>query len=141
MAKSKEERMEILQMLSQGKIAADKAADLLGESGQSEASLKTGSNESVYPPQVASTTVKSVNDDLPNWLHVRVSDLNTGKSKVTVNIPLRLLRFGLNLGNRFVPELDNIEWNDLEGLISSEKGMLIDVEDEEDGEHVQIYID
>lgn len=43
------------------------------------------------------------------WLHVRVTDLNTGKGKVTVNIPKRWMRFGLNLGKHFAPEVGSLK--------------------------------
>ncbi len=77
----------------------------------------------------------------PSWLHVRVNDLRTGKSRVSVNVPMRLVRYGLAIGRRYAPELDELDWEQISGLLGAEKGMLIEVEDQEDGEHVQIYID
>ena len=76
------------------------------------------------------------------WLHVRVSDLNTGKGKVTVNSPLRLMKMGLKLGSAFSPELKDVDVDDLSAALSDGgKGILVDVEDEEDGHRVLIYVD
>ena len=77
----------------------------------------------------------------PRWFHVHVTDAETGKSKVRVNIPLRLVQFGLAVGKRFSPELQEFDIDELSSYMSSEKGLLVDVEDNEDGERVLIYVD
>ena len=74
--------------------------------------------------------------------HVRVRNLETGQNKVTVNIPLRMLKFGLKLGSRFSPELEGINLNEMTEMMGGmESGMLVEVQDEEGNEHVQVYID
>jgi hypothetical protein len=52
-----------------------------------------------------------------------------------------MVKFGLNVGRRFAPELDGIDWDDLSQVMTEEEGVLVDVQDAEDGEHVQIYVD
>jgi hypothetical protein len=63
----------------------------------------------------------------------------TGKPKATVNLPLGLVDAGLNIASNYAPDVA------FDGLIESIKsgadGKLIDVMDEEDGEHVEIFID
>ncbi|NIP52684.1 MAG: hypothetical protein GWO26_12025 [Phycisphaerae bacterium] len=90
-------------------------------------------------PEVVQETTAS-NSKKPKWLHVQVNDLATGKSKVKVNIPLRMVKFGLNMGKRFAPELDGMDWDDLSKVMTEDAGVLVDVQDDEDGEHVQIYV-
>jgi hypothetical protein len=73
---------------------------------------------------------------------VRVANLETGKNRVTVNIPVRMMKFGLKIGSRFSPEIENLDWNELTGMMKDMKsGMLVDVQDEDSNEHVQVYLD
>ncbi|HFQ93466.1 MAG TPA: hypothetical protein ENK32_05620 [Anaerolineae bacterium] len=122
-------RKEILELLAAGQITADEAATLL---------KKTGQMTAVSPE--AGIIVKPGKE--PSWLHVRVRDLQTGRNKVAVNIPLRLVKFGMRVGRKFSPELDDLDWDEITSMMSEmDAGMLVDVQDEEDGEHVQVYID
>lgn len=122
-------RKEILELLAAGQITADEAATLLKKTGQMTA----------VSPEV-DIIVKP--DKEPSWLHVRVRDLQSGRNKVTVNIPLRLVKFGMRVGRKFSPELDDLDWDEITSMMSDmDAGMLVDVQDEEDGEHVQVYVD
>jgi hypothetical protein len=149
-----EERQETLQMLADGKLSVDEAAALLAGSKQPESVEPQPGKEPVVEqePGPVDDFVKVEPDagldyepqggrSGPGWLHVRVSDTKTGKSKVTVNVPMRLVRFGLAIGRRYAPELEELDWDEISGFLNSEKGMLVEVEDQEDGEHVQIYVD
>ena len=129
MSLSTEKRTEILQLLADGKITADEAAELL-----------SAAPETTTEPAPKAVETAESNGREPRWLHVQVSDLNTGKSKVKVNIPLRMVKFGLGMGRRFAPELDGIDWNDLSRIMTEEDGVLVDVQDSEDGEHVRIFV-
>ncbi len=131
------DRKEILELLAKGKITADEAADLLTNPQPPEepATLK------VKIPEDAPKMPKG-DGHSPSWLHVRVKDLKSGRNKVTVNIPIGMMKFGLQIGRKFSPELDEIDWNELTGAMQEmESGVLVDVQDEEDGEHVQVYVD
>ena len=130
------DRKEILVLLAKGKITANEAADLLTNPQPEEpATLK------VKIPVDEPSMPKS-NGNGPSWLHVRVKDLKSGRNKVTVNIPIGMVQFGLKIGRRFSPELEGLDWNELTGAMQSmESGILVDVQDEEDGEHVQVYVD
>ena len=76
------------------------------------------------------------------WLRVRVTDMVSGKTKVNVNLPLGLMDAGLRIGAQYAPELAGM---DLTQLVSEVKagaaGKIIDVIDEEDREHVEIFIE
>ena len=148
MPMSSEERKELLNQLAEGKINASQAADLINGSKKDKPA-----KEEILQPISGSQTIEVTKQDIikmeqqdsegsrPTWFHVRVSDLKSGKNRVTVNIPLRLIGMGLIVGRRFAPELDGIDWNDIKTTLSEEKGILVDVEDEEDGERVLIYVD
>ena len=75
-------------------------------------------------------------------MHIRVKDMETGKNKVSVNIPMGILRFGLGIGRRFSPELADLDMDELNSAIGeAEAGIIVQVQDEEDGEEVLIYVD
>jgi hypothetical protein len=120
-----EERMRILQMIQEGKVSAEEGARLLkalGSGGQKE------------PPPLPSRD--------PRLLRVRITDLNTGKSKVNVNIPMSLVNVGIKLGARFAPESAGVDYEEIVSAIKSgASGKLVDVEDAESGEHVEIWVE
>lgn len=141
-------RKEILELLAKGKISAVEAAELLSEMSADKVTDPVA--EKVTPPSppdpikaVANPVIKPVgNGAKPAWLHVRVKDLQSGRNKVTVNVPLGMVKFGLKIGGRFSPELNGLDWDEIQGLMNEvESGMLVDVQDEEGGEHVQVFID
>jgi hypothetical protein len=148
MSMSSEDRKELLNQLAEGEITASQAAELINGSKQEKPA-----QEEMSHPLSGSQTIEVTKQDIikmeqqdgegnrPTWFHVRVSDLKSGKNRVTVNIPLRLIGMGLNIGKRFAPELDGMDWSEIKSTLLEEKGILVDVEDEEDGEHVLIYID
>ena len=132
----KEERMQILTMLQEGKITAEEAAKLLSAV---EAGAKT-ENTALQP---GSTGQKA------RWLRIRVTDETGGKEKVSVNLPIGLLNAGLinagvKIGARFVPELQDIETEEINEAIEAFKngisGKIVEVHDE-DGEHVEIFVE
>lgn len=147
-----EERRKILELLANGKITADEASSMLNAEAATAAVAQGGPAEPVEKqPKPAQDKPSAPAADVlpeeqaarqPSWLHVRVSDLQTGKRKVSVNMPLHLIKIGMKLGSGFAPELREVDWHELNSaLVSGEKGILLEVEDEEDGEHVQIYVD
>jgi hypothetical protein len=103
--------------------------------------------EKAPPPPVEKTPAApppptATDGQEPSWFRVRVANLETGKNRVTVNIPIRMMQFGLKIGSRFSPEIENLDWNELTGMMKDMKsGMLVDVQDEDSNEHVQVYLD
>lgn len=120
---SNEERMQILKMLEAGQITAEEAAKLL------EALDASTSGE----PETGSQS---------NWFRVRVTDIRTGRSKVNVNIPMSLVNLGLKIGARFAPDIEDLDLEELvEAIRSGVQGRIVDVEDEEQGERVEIFVE
>lgn len=147
---SKPNRMEILELLSSGKITAAEAADLLSNIDAPEEVAPPPAEKSPeaapsWESELASKSGAESGPEggpEPSWFRVRVSNLETGKNRVTVNIPVRMMKFGLKIGSRFSPEINGLDWNELTGMMRDMKtGMLVDVQDEESNEHVQVYLD
>jgi hypothetical protein len=147
MSMSNKERRVLLSQLAEGKISANEVADLLNSSQEEpikdEPARTSGSEATleVTKKDIIELEDNKASADRPTWVHVRVSDLKSGKNRVTVNIPLRLIGIGLNIGSRFAPELEDLDWSSIKNSLSEETGILVDVKDEEDGEHVLIYVD
>jgi hypothetical protein len=149
---STNDRQAILDMLASGKISAVEAAGLLRASADRPATPEPATIpvEEIAPDPVALKKAEARAEEAPgaargggpSWFHVKVTNMQTGKTKVTVNIPIRLLRFGVKIGSQFAPELQGMSWSDIGAMLeSSGDGILVDVQDEEDGERVQIYVD
>jgi hypothetical protein len=120
-----EERLKILKMIDDGKINAEEGAKLL--------SALSESRQSKSKPAVRTTTGGA------RWLRVRVTDMVTGKPKATVNLPLGLVDAGMNIASKYAPD---IAFDELIASINDgAQGKIIDVIDEEDGEHVEILIE
>lgn len=77
------------------------------------------------------------------WFRIRVTDLQTGKSKANVKIPVSLANFGMKMAAKYAP--DAVEDLDMNQIIAAMKDtgedVLVDVEDEEKGEHVEIFVE
>jgi hypothetical protein len=120
-----EERMKILKMIDEGKITAEEGAKLLAALSEQRKTVKR-------------KTLSEASGGA-RWLRIRVTDLVTGKSKATVNLPLGLVDAGLNIASQYAP---GIEFDELiEAIKDGAEGKIIDVIDDEDGEHVEIYIE
>jgi len=122
-----EERMRILRMIQEGKITAEEGAKLLS-------ALRESSKEA-RPPIPPGRMGKG-------WLRVRVTDMATNRAKVNVNLPLGLMDAGLKIGAQYAPELAGIDLSQfIEDIKGGAQGKIIDVIDEEDGEHVEIFVE
>jgi hypothetical protein len=126
-----EERIRILKLIQEGKVTAEEGAKLL--SALSSSATKT---------KKARVPTGASGGKTPRWFRVRVTDLVTGKTKTSVNIPLGLMEWGLKIGAQYAPEVQGLDMNQLtEMLQAGAMGKVVDVIDEEDGEHVEIYIE
>ena len=121
------DRNHILDRLASGQISADEAARLL-----------RGPAESPPPPATELPPAQLAN----RWLRIRVTDLATGRQRVNVNLPLSWVQIGMKIGARYRPEIAGIDFAGLLHQIQSgANGKLIEVEDLEDDERVEIYVD
>ena len=81
------------------------------------------------------------------WVHVRVrTGAEDGHRKINIHlpIPVRLTAWGLRLFGANIPGLDDTALDELimslEGNISRETPIHIEVHDDEDGEHVEVFM-
>ena len=76
------------------------------------------------------------------WLRVKVTDVASGRSKATVQIPIGLLDAGMKIGAHFAPEVEGVDLTQImEAVRSGVTGKVVDVIDDEDGEHVEIFVE
>ena len=126
-----EERLKILKMIQEGTISAEEGAKLL--------KALTSSSQKARPQRTTSVQMSGA-----RWLRVRVTDMSSGKSKVNVNLPLKLVDAGINIAAQFTPEevdLDGIMTAVNEAISDNLMGKIVDVVDGEDGEHIEVFIE
>ncbi|OPX60261.1 MAG: hypothetical protein A4E25_00546 [Methanobacterium sp. PtaB.Bin024] len=122
----KDERMQILEMVEEGKINPSEAKELLD--------ALEGDPEEITPKTDA------------KWLKIRVRTMDDNP-KVNVNIPISLVDVGLKLAKKFDPKmeeagLDQIDLDEIiEAVKSGAEGKIVDVEDEENQTKVKIYVE
>jgi hypothetical protein len=124
-----EERMRILQMIQDGTISAEDGIRLMDSIEKSK--KVTGSEEPAADKS-----------QMARFFRIRVTDTNTGKTRVNVRLPVSVVNSGLKMGARFAPAVDGLNTADLmqfirEGTI----GKIVDVYDDEDGEHVEVFLE
>lgn len=76
------------------------------------------------------------------WMLIRVTDLETGVKKVTVRIPVSLANFGIKMAQKYAPEsLEGLDMDEIMATLNEDgEGILVDVEDDERGEHVEVLV-
>ena len=125
-----EERMKILNMIQEGKITAEQGAKLLEALEESEPEEKN---------DIHSTTRTG------KFVKIKVTDIDTGKAKVNLSIPMGIAYIIKSL----IPpnELEKLEHQGInidllfKHIDSGKLGKLLDVEDQEHRHHVEITIE
>lgn len=125
----REEKLQILKMIEDGKITPEEGMDLLEALGDMEK--------------------MHIENRQAKWLKIKVSD-GGDKSKVNVTVPIALIDVSMRMagkfGPAFVPELKDagMTENDFIELFDAIKdgamGKLVDIESE-DGEKVEIIVE
>ena len=136
-----EERMKILQMVQEGKITPEDAAQLLE-------AISAGSAPSA-PPRRAGMPAEAPGSEgtfglgrKPRFLRVRVTDTESGRPRVNVRLPISMVSVGLKMGSKFAPQVEGLDAEQLMQIIESgELGQIVDVVDEDDGEHVEVFLE
>lgn len=128
---STEERMRILMMIQEGKISAAEGARLI------EALDDLSEPTTPAPPSSGVSSGKK-----PRYLRVLITDTDTGKARVNVRLPVSLINSGMRMGARFAPEIEGLDMEDLNAWMNSgEVGQIVDIFDDEDGEHVEVFLE
>ena len=124
MTASKDERARILHLIEDGQVTALQAAQLLD-------ALET---DREYSGDRSRDRI----------LRVRITSMNPRSQKVNAaaTLPTSLIRAGLRLGVKFLPQLSNGTLEDLLRSIDSRAaGRLLDLQDLERGERLEIFVE
>ncbi len=157
------ERANILDRLAAGEIGVTEAMRLLDRPAQPEPveslkeqawpvaddipveELKAEAIKIELPEETMVLKKPAANGDAngkPRWLKIRVRDRASGHNKVSVTLPIGLVSFGLGIARHFGADMGGMGTDELLTVIKSEqRGMLVEVIDEEDDEQIQIYLD
>lgn len=120
----REEKLQVLKMIEEGKITAEEGVKLLAAVETEEKKESTDNNNNV------------------KYLMIKVEDLNSGRKKANIKIPFFLVNFGL----KFIPkEAKGITQEEINQLIQMAKmgktGEVLEVMDEEDSVRVKIWLE
>lgn len=123
---SAEERLKILNMIAESRISPEEGVKLLNALRES----------SPRRPADGQAQGKA------RQLRVRITSLDTGKVKVDINLPISLIDVGVRMGARFAPELEGLDYEEImEAIQRGVRGKVIDLEDEDGGERVEVFVD
>jgi hypothetical protein len=157
---TEETRKDILELLARGKITIDEAVGLLDQSSPEPGPAKA--EEQPLKVEVEVDVDKDVSFDTgqdleiediplpieriagsePRWLRIQVGELDSGKSKVNVNVPFGMVKFGLGIAQMFAPKEYTAHLEQINDVMADSKtGLLVDVEDVESNEHVRIFFE
>jgi len=126
---SSEERIKVLSMVQEGKITPEVASELLKALDSSNRPKAPA-----HPPMPPGRPGR--------YFRVTVTDTESGRVRVNVRMPLGMVNAGLRMGMRFSPEVEGLDAEQLtEALASGETGQIVDIYDDEDREHVEVFIE
>jgi len=139
-------RKDILDMLARGEIDVDRATELLSQAHSASAPDAPPEPDAPIPPAPAPEPPRAPAPRAagkPRWLRVHISELDTGRNRVKINVPLGLVRLGMKIGARFTDELNEDVIGDVLQVLESEDidGTLVEVEDVEDNERVHVFVE
>jgi hypothetical protein len=126
-----EEKLLILKMVQEGKITAEEAANLLDALNIGKDSKKQGED-----------SAEKGGGKPGRWLRVIVTETKSGKSRANIRIPLGVINAGMKMGAHFAPQIHGVYNDEIAKAIQAGlTGQILDVFDDEDGEHVEVFIE
>ncbi len=118
-------RIDILNQVASGSLSAEEATRLLSAPGAAKPA-STG-----LDPALAG-----------RWLRIRTTDLTTGRQTVNINVPLTWVDAGLKLGSHYHAQVAGVDLGDLfQQIQAGAQGRLVEVEDLDDDERVEIFVE
>ncbi|GLV58942.1 hypothetical protein KDH_57700 [Dictyobacter sp. S3.2.2.5] len=124
MALSREERNRILALVESGGISANEAAQL----------FDTLETEIIRPPEPVRERT----------LRIRATSLKQNKQRknVIASMPVQLLKTSVRLGCYLLPQLDSRTIEDvLRSIEEGTTGRLLDIQDLEQGERLEVFVE
>lgn len=129
-----EERLKVLKMVQDGKISVEDGIALLEVIGSASSSAP----QQPTPPRGTG----AAGAESGRWFRVVVTDTRTGRARVNVRMPVSIVAAGMKMGARFAPQVKGLETEQMMDMLrSGMTGKIVDVYDEEDGEHVEVFIE
>jgi hypothetical protein len=128
MSASKDERDHILQMVESGDVTAAQAAQLL---------------DALEPEQDFSDQ-RPAQRRRERMLRIRATSLKARSQKMNVSaaLPVSLLKIGLSLSTQLLPQLNRAQFQDLlRAIESGASGRVLDLQDLEQGERLEIFVE
>lgn len=121
---NQEERLRILKMIESGQVTAEQGAQLIEALGEPAARERPRAG-------LQSRT-----------LRVRVTDLSTRRQKINVTIPVSLVEVGLKLGARLAPRVSGANAEEImQAIESGAPGRIFEMQDLDEGERVEIFVE
>ncbi len=80
------------------------------------------------------------------WVHVRITNVDGSRRNIKFSfpIPLRLSAWALKIGSRFIPKLKDTGVDEmivaLDEAMTGDQPLYVDVQEDDGGERVQVYI-
>jgi len=128
---SSEERVLVLKMVQEGKITPEMAADLLRALDSSSRADNRQEGASIPQPRGGG-----------RFFRIRITDKDSNHTRVNVRLPLGMVNASLRMGMHFAPEVEGLDPAKLaEALNSGRTGRIMEIFDDEENEHVEIYIE
>lgn len=128
MSASKDERDRILQLVEAGRVSASQAAELLD--------TLDAQYEISYDRPIGRKQNRTV--------RVRATSLHTKQNKVHMiaALPVGLIKIALRMGSQLIPQLSNTAVEDLlRAIDNGATGRLLDLQDLENGERLEIFVE
>src|SRR5688500_8127788 len=132
-----EERLQVLRLVESGQVTPEQAAELLRALGPSQQPAVPSPHQ-LAAPSIAAGPHQA---DGPQWLRVRVTDQN-GRSSADFKLPLSIVRVGLSIGGRWLPQLRMLDpsWV-IETLRERSGRPVVTFKDSADGDRVVIWVE
>lgn len=75
-------------------------------------------------------------------MRIVVTNIDTGKNRIVVNLPMSLAHTGIKLGVRFAPGLRDEEMTAIAKAVKAgETGKIFEATNEAEREHVEIFVE
>lgn len=122
-----EERMRVLKLIEEGKISAAEAVSML---------------DAAANPDKDQGQSAAVSNQPVRYIHVIVTDIESGKSRVNIRMPANLVTTGIKMGAHLSTEVNVLDTQQIKDYIKrGVTGQVLDVLDDDEGERVQIFLE
>jgi hypothetical protein len=113
-------------MIEEGKISAAEGARMLGNEPCNQPGCEDVSNSGSEP----------------RWIRVLVTDVDSGKTRVNVRLPVNLMSTGVKMGAHLSADMQELNMQQINDFVKRGiTGQVMEVVDDDEGEKVAIYLE